>query len=605
MTMPDKVSDFIEKVKCFTNRKRILVIDYLFDKGEATIDDITEDLDMNYSQVYSYLQDFLKTGLVLSEKNKDGKKVFSPSVVDIKISEGSISSLLGDTRVKGIIFDVDDTLVYREDIPDEISEVGKEAIQEAKRLLLEKGMSVSQPPEELFSKGWIFSKYGNSVEWYIRTWLEVAGVLDEDIKRRLTKKYKDYYYERIEKTARYCEAFRDVKPILEYLSRKGLILGAHSNSSKDTMVELFKRNDMIEHFYHEGKLCIVGGDELSKSSEAIDKVMSLMGLDADECYMIGDSANDLRVAREAGIPPKKTIAVYRGIYPLENLKSMSPPPLVIKHLRDLLPEILGERESRISLPEQAVTSLTEADVEEKVLIVNGEDSALIERLLNDLVTEYVRLFAHRDYKIYRCKSAGELFNLAVCGIGAPTTAILIEEMAKCGARTFIRAGSSGALDESLELKDLVIADSSYCEDGTSKSYVGDDFDAVASKEIVNKLKEKAEEMGVSHKVGKTVSVDGFYSIGARESNGKIVSDCYKGYEPKDLDKVRKFKDMDLLNLDMETNCLLTLTEIYDLKGGSVCGISNRIPWSKDESAFEFMEPLRNALKVSIKAIEDL
>lgn len=603
--MSDRLDDFINKVKCFTNKKKILIINYLLEKGEATIDSITEDLDMNYSQAYSYLQDFVDTGLILSEKSEEGKTVYSPSIVDIRISEGSISTLLGNIEIKGIIFDVDDTLVYREDIPGELAKAGKEAVQEAKRSLMEKGMSISEPPEELFSKEWIFSKYGNSVEWYIRTWLEVAGVLDNDLKRKLTKKYKNYYYDRIEKTARYCDAFKDVKPILEYLSRKGLILGAHSNSSRDTMIELFKKNDIIDYFYHEGEFCIVSGDEISKSPEAIEKVMSLMGLDEDECYMVGDSANDLRVAREADIPPKKTIAVYRGMYPLKNLKGMSPPPLIINHLKELIPEILGESEPAIDLPKQPITNVTEVDVEEKVLIVNGEDPAFIERILNDLVYEYVKLFAHRDYNIYRCKSGDEVFNLAVCGIGSPTTAILIEEMAKCGAETFIRAGTSGGLNKDLELNDVVVTDSSYCEEGTSKSYVGEDYNATASEEIVNVIEEKASELGINHKVGKTVSVDGFYSIGARESGGEIVSDCYEGYKPKDLKKVKDFKEMDLLNLDMETNCVLTLTDIHNLKGGSICGISNPIPWTEDESSFDFQNSLKNAIQVGIEAMEEL
>ena len=45
---------------------------------------------------------------------------------------------------------------------------------------------------------------------------------------------------------------------------------------------------------------------------------------------------------------------------------------------------------------------------------------------------------------------------ASTGIGAPSTAILVEELAKLGSRTFIRVGSSGGMDPDLQLGELAI-----------------------------------------------------------------------------------------------------------------------------------------------------
>ena len=45
---------------------------------------------------------------------------------------------------------------------------------------------------------------------------------------------------------------------------------------------------------------------------------------------------------------------------------------------------------------------------------------------------------------------GRPLNTASTGVGAPGTAILLEELAKLGARTFIRVGNSGGLAPALE-----------------------------------------------------------------------------------------------------------------------------------------------------------
>jgi len=52
--------------------------------------------------------------------------------------------------------------------------------------------------------------------------------------------------------------------------------------------------------------------------------------------VVGDSGRDLAVGREAGIPLKNTIGIYRGITPMENLLNMHPKPVIIRDLKELL-----------------------------------------------------------------------------------------------------------------------------------------------------------------------------------------------------------------------------------------------------------------------------
>ena len=76
---------------------------------------------------------------------------------------------------------------------------------------------------------------------------------------------------------------------------------------------------------------------------------------------------------------------------------------------------------------------------------------------------------------------------------APSTAILVEELAKIGAGTFIRVGNSGAIADAVQLGDYVISTGAIRDDGTSKTYVVPEFPAVASYEVVSALVAEAKK----------------------------------------------------------------------------------------------------------------
>jgi len=55
------------------------------------------------------------------------------------------------------------------------------------------------------------------------------------------------------------------------------------------------------------------------------------------------------------------------------------------------------------------------------------------------------------------------------GIGGPSAAIAVEELANSGAKVVIRVGSCGAYSSSIEVGDVVIPAGVVKEDGTSKA----------------------------------------------------------------------------------------------------------------------------------------
>ena len=64
---------------------------------------------------------------------------------------------------------------------------------------------------------------------------------------------------------------------------------------------------------------------------------------------------------------------------------------------------------------------------------------------------------NREYLVYTGFLDGVPVSVCSTGIGCPSTAIAIEELARCGADTFIRVGTSGMMQEHMQPGDLVIA----------------------------------------------------------------------------------------------------------------------------------------------------
>jgi uridine phosphorylase len=68
---------------------------------------------------------------------------------------------------------------------------------------------------------------------------------------------------------------------------------------------------------------------------------------------------------------------------------------------------------------------------------------------------------------------GQLLSIQATGMGGPSAAIVLSELAELGVRRAIRVGTCGALDQSLALGDLVCASGALAEDGVSRALAGE------------------------------------------------------------------------------------------------------------------------------------
>jgi uridine phosphorylase len=188
--------------------------------------------------------------------------------------------------------------------------------------------------------------------------------------------------------------------------------------------------------------------------------------------------------------------------------------------------------------------------------------------------------AVREYRVLTGTWKGLPVTAASTGIGAPSTAVLIEELAKLGSHTFIRVGNSGGLSPELALGDLVVTTGAVRDDGTTRSYVLPEYPAVADWRVVGALVEAARARDLRCHAGVTWSLDAFYVRNAvLGSGGALESMSHRGYwTPALAARIGEMQAAGVLNCEMESGALLTLAGLFRLRAGCVCVVSDRTPW---------------------------
>jgi len=186
----------------------------------------------------------------------------------------------------------------------------------------------------------------------------------------------------------------------------------------------------------------------------------------------------------------------------------------------------------------------------------------------------------REYLAVTGEKEGVLLTAASTGIGGPSTAILLEELAKLGGNTFIRVGNSGAIADSVSVGDCVITTGAVRDDGTSRSYIVPEYPAVAHYEVVQALVQAARGSGVRFHVGITWSLDAFYARNkVLTSDGQVGSMSYRGYCQSGMNPLlTDLKRAGVQNCEMESGTILTLSSLFGLRAGCICTVSDRTPW---------------------------
>ena len=205
---------------------------------------------------------------------------------------------------------------------------------------------------------------------------------------------------------------------------------------------------------------------------------------------------------------------------------------------------------------------------------------------------------NREYNIWNGKIAGETVSVCSTGIGGPSTAIAVEELAACGVTTFIRVGTCGGISLDVRSGDVVIANGAIRQDGTSREYAPIEFPAVSDPDVLFALRLAAEELGYTNHTGVVQAKDSFYGqhSPARMPTYNQLADQWEAW-----------KRLGVLASEMESGTLFTVGSYLRVR----CGAVFACVWNQErflaglDTHDDETHDTDKAIKVTISALKKL
>jgi len=208
---------------------------------------------------------------------------------------------------------------------------------------------------------------------------------------------------------------------------------------------------------------------------------------------------------------------------------------------------------------------------------------------------------YREFLTFTGEHRGIPVSVMATGIGPDNTAIAVVEASQCApALTFIRLGSTGALQPHIQVGDLVITQQALRDEHTSHYYAPDRGPVPADPAVVQALIQAAGDLRLPYHLGTTCTTSDFYA-----GQGRRVP----GFPTAEPGKVARLQQAGVLNLEMEMSVYLALAQAstYNLRAGGACAVfTNRIT---GDVAFGLkrrrQQAERGLLAVGLRALEIL
>jgi len=176
-----------------------------------------------------------------------------------------------------------------------------------------------------------------------------------------------------------------------------------------------------------------------------------------------------------------------------------------------------------------------------------------------------RVSSHREFLSYKGIYKGVPISALSTGIGPACMSIAVNEASKIGVSTFIRIGSTGAIQKHIPCGDLIISTAAVRLDFTSNCYIMPEYPAVANYEVLLALIEAAESLGIrNYHVGITATTSDFYAGQSRRTAGDSCS------QMENL--LPTLEKAGVLSFDMETATLYTLAGLFGLRSAAVFAV---------------------------------
>ena len=195
---------------------------------------------------------------------------------------------------------------------------------------------------------------------------------------------------------------------------------------------------------------------------------------------------------------------------------------------------------------------------------------------------------NREYRLVNGTYDGTPLTVCSTGVGCPSAAVAVEELAKVGAERLVRVGTAGGLQPEVKTGDVVVATAAAKFDGTTKRYEDVEYPAVASRDVVGALVETAESEGEHVHVGPIVTDDAFYA------EDEIAYD---------------WEEARMLVVEMEAAVIFTLARRRGLEAGAILAVDGNLvageqkgETEEDELPEEAKEGVEREVRVALEAV---
>ena len=168
-----------------------------------------------------------------------------------------------------------------------------------------------------------------------------------------------------------------------------------------------------------------------------------------------------------------------------------------------------------------------------------------------------RYNSNRGLLGYTGRYQGMRVSVQTTGMGCPSLAIVVEELATLGARVLVRVGTAGIISSAVKPGELVIAQAAVPMDGTTRMYLsGAPYAPSASYRVTRALADAAERLGARNHVGLIQTEDAFYVT-----------------QPGDVARLER---LGVLAVEMEASALFLLGKLRRFEAGTILVASNYI-----------------------------
>lgn len=206
----------------------------------------------------------------------------------------------------------------------------------------------------------------------------------------------------------------------------------------------------------------------------------------------------------------------------------------------------------------------------------------------------IHQMTNREYCTWTGTLLGQPVSICSTGIGGPSAAIAMEELAQLGVHTFLRVGTCGGIRTDVQSGDVVIATGAIRMEGTSREYAPIEYPAVSDFQVTSALVQAAQALGKSYHTGIVQCKDSFY--GQHTPDRMPVS-----YEL--LAKWDAWKRLGVLASEMESAALFVVANALGVR----CGSCFHVVWNQERQAagLDQMEihDTSSAITVGVEALK--